>query len=362
MSLWLSQTDDCPKVALVEACSDEPYLIAFRLYFTAFFILRVAIEPMFHVKHGICLSTKPCYYSRMDTTPPVCDYEGSDYRTRFWENQGRDYEDQAERSALRRLMPAKGTTLLDVGAGFGRLADEYAGYEKIVLLDYSSSLLREAKARLDPDPRFVYVAANWYKMPFVGGLFETLVQVRTLHHAANVPGLMSQLARIVRPDGHYILEFANKHNLKAIARYGLRRQTWSPFDREPVEFAALNFDFHPKWIREQLLSAEFTPQTTLTVSHFRIPLLKKVIPTDLLTAVDKAIQPTGRWWQLSPSVFIASRASAEGTQAQPDQFFACPECSAPLRDAIDDRLTCNTCGAMWAVENGIYNFKSPLPT
>jgi hypothetical protein len=39
------------------------------------------------------------------TSPPVCDYEGSDYRTRFWEGQGRDYEDQAERIALRRLMP-----------------------------------------------------------------------------------------------------------------------------------------------------------------------------------------------------------------------------------------------------------------
>ena len=33
-------------------------------------------------------------------TPPVCDYEGSTYRTDFWEGRGRDYEDQVERGVL----------------------------------------------------------------------------------------------------------------------------------------------------------------------------------------------------------------------------------------------------------------------
>ncbi|MCP4423429.1 MAG: class I SAM-dependent methyltransferase, partial [Chloroflexi bacterium] len=105
----------------------------------------------------------------MTDTPPVCDYEGSDYRTRFWENQGRDYEDRVERIALRRLMPANGSTLIEIGAGFGRLADEYVGYDKVVLFDYSRSLLREAQAQLGDDPRFIYVAGNWYNMPFVDG-------------------------------------------------------------------------------------------------------------------------------------------------------------------------------------------------
>ena len=201
--------------------------------------------------------------------PPVCDYEGSDYRTRFWEGQGRDYEDQAERIALRRFMPPTGGALIEIGAGFGRLADEYLGYQKVVLFDYSRSLLREAQARLGDDPRFVYVAGNWYQMPFVAGLFDTMVQIRTLHHAADVPALFQQLARIARPNGRYILEFANKQNLKAILRYGLRQQDWSPFALEPIEFVDLNFDFHPRWIRQQLTQANFAPGKMLTVSHFR---------------------------------------------------------------------------------------------
>ena len=44
----------------------------------------------------------------MSNPIPVCDYEGSDYRARFWQNQGRDYEDGAERVALRRPRPGQG--------------------------------------------------------------------------------------------------------------------------------------------------------------------------------------------------------------------------------------------------------------
>ncbi len=96
----------------------------------------------------------------MSDIPPVCDYEGSDYRTRFWENQGRNYEDLVERVALGRMMPPTGNTLIEIGAGFGRLADEYRDYDKVVLFDYSRTLLREAQEILGDDPRFIYVAGN----------------------------------------------------------------------------------------------------------------------------------------------------------------------------------------------------------
>lgn len=298
----------------------------------------------------------------MSESPPVCDYEGSDYRARFWDNQGRDYEDQVERAALRRLMPPRGGTLLDVGAGFGRLADEYRGYERVVLFDYSRSLLREGQEHLRHDPRYLFVAGNWYAMPFVDGLFDTLVQVRTLHHAADAPALFAELARIARHEAAYILEFASKHNLKAMLRYGLGRQKWSPFSREPVEFVALNFDFHPEWIREELAKSGFAPDKTLTASHFRFAPLKRAVPTSWLVALDRAIQGTGAWWQLTPSVFVRSRLAKSGPTAASGAFFVCPTCRTPLGEPVEDLLSCPnpTCGRRWRVEDGLYDFKEPV--
>ena len=52
-------------------------------------------------------------------TPPVCDYEGSDYQDKFWKQGGRAYEDGAEVLALKRLLPAGGKHLLELGAGAG---------------------------------------------------------------------------------------------------------------------------------------------------------------------------------------------------------------------------------------------------
>lgn len=292
--------------------------------------------------------------------PPVCDYEGSDYRTRFWEGQGRTYEDQVERVALERLLPPGGDTLIEIGAGFGRLADEYLGYRQVVLFDYSRSLLREAQSVWGDDPRFIFVAGNWYDMPFVAGLFGAMVQIRTLHHAADVPALFAELARIARPGGDYILEFANKKNLKAILRYALRRQDWSPLTPEPVEFAELNFDFHPSWIRSQLQEAGFLPGRSVTTSHFRMPLLKRLLPTRLLVAADRLLQPTGRWFQLTPSVFIHSAHPSTGEVATPGTFFACPRCKTPLTQVDRHQLACSACDLSWSVREGLYDFKEPL--
>lgn len=300
--------------------------------------------------------------NQTSSATPVCDYEGSDYRARFWQDQGRDYEDRAERVALRRLMPSRGDTLLDVGAGFGRLADEYRGYERVVLFDYSRSLLREAQEHLGNDPRYIYVAGNWYQLPFVGGLFETLVQVRTLHHAADAPALFNELGRVARPSAAYVLEFASKHNLKAMLRYWLGRQEWSPFDEQPVEFVTLNYDFHPTWIRDRLAEAGFTPGETLTTSHFRFAPLKRAVPTDWLVALDGAVQRTGGWWQLTPSVFVRSRRDDSGSSAAPASFFACPACRSPLGEPQAGLLICANpvCGRRWRVEDGLYDFKEPV--
>jgi ubiquinone/menaquinone biosynthesis C-methylase UbiE len=292
-----------------------------------------------------------------DDRPPVCNYDGSDYQTSFWEQGGRAYEDQVEAIALRRLLPPSGTLLLEIGAGAGRNTPRYQGFERVVLLDYSYTQLQQAQSRLGSSARYIYVAADAYRLPFVPGLFDAATMIRTLHHMADAPRALQQVRRVLQPGAAFILEYANKQNLKAVLRYALRRQSWSPFTLEPIEFAALNFDFHPRAVREWLQTAGFKIARQLTVSHYRMETLKRWVPLKLLVAMDSAAQLTGDWWQLSPSVFVKAQASDDGSLAKPGEFFCCPECGGyPLKEETQAQV-CPNCSRRWLVRDGIYDFR-----
>ena len=303
----------------------------------------------------------------MTDHPPVCDYTDSDYQASFWERGGREYEDLCEAIALKRLLPKSGHLLLELGAGAGRNTPRYAGFERVVLLDYSRTQLEQAQARLGRSERYVYIAADIYRLPFVDGLFDAATMIRTLHHMADAPAALHQVRNVLQPGATFILEYANKLNLKAILRYALRRQAWSPFTPEPVEFATLNFDFHPRTVRTWLAAAGFEAQKTLTVSHFRVGLLKRLVPARILAGLDSLFQPTGALWQVTPSVFVRTKAIGRIVNSTVGQignlsYFKCPACShSPLeerRDSISShRLTCPACGHVWPVRDGIYDFR-----
>ncbi len=291
--------------------------------------------------------------------PPVCDYEGSDYQNSFWEQGARVYEDQVEQIALRRLLPDSGHLLLELGAGAGRNTPRYSGYQRVVLLDYSRTQLQQAQKRLGRNERYLYVAADVYRLPFVAGLFDGATMIRTLHHMAAPQLALAQVRHALQPGAVFVLEFANKCNLKAIGRYILGRQTWSPFTLEPVEFAELNFDFHPKAVREWLADAGFNIQRQLTVSHFRISLLKKTIPLKLLVRMDAFAQQTGDLWQLAPSVFVRSQAVGGPSASIGAGFFRCPECGSEDLQEESDHLDCRVCKRRWQIRDGIYDFREP---
>jgi ubiquinone/menaquinone biosynthesis C-methylase UbiE len=255
----------------------------------------------------------------------LCDYEGHDYRTRFWE-QGREYEDRAERIALRRLLPAEGVRLLEIGAGFGRLADLYGGFQQVILLDPARSLLVEAQQRLGRGGRFLYVRALADNLPLVDCACDTVVMVRVMHHLADVPRCLREVARTLAPRGLFVCEYANKRHLKSIVRFLLRRQAWSPFDRQPVEFAPLHFDFHPAWMAQRLEETGLAVERYLAVSALRLPLLKRLLAARWLAAIDGLVQPIGRCCKLSPSIFLRAHPIGRPEGPLPQSAFRCPIC------------------------------------
>jgi SAM-dependent methyltransferase len=301
----------------------------------------------------------------MKNTPPVCNYEGSDYQKSFWDQGGREYEDRAEAIALKRMLPPYGKLMLELGAGAGRNTPRYAGFERIVLLDYSTTQLAQAQEKLGLSEKYIYIAADIYRLPFRDGTFDAATMIRALHHMADAPKALRQIHDVLQPGAVFILEFANKLNIKSVLRYWFGRQKWSPFTLEPVEFVKLNFDFHPRAIRIWLEELGFSIEKTLTVSHFRLGLLKSIVPAKLLAALDGLFQPSGRFFQFTPSVFI--KAKTNHASGKPIvravniiDLFKCPECGNEKLDEQKSRLQCPNCKAQWAVNNGIYDFREKL--
>ena len=295
--------------------------------------------------------------------PPVCDYEGSDYQKTFWDSGGREYEDRSEALAIRRLFPKKGRLLLEVGAGAGRNTLRYGEYDRIVLLDYSLTQLQQARGRLGKSDRFLFVAANVYQLPFVAGLFDAATMIRTLHHLADPSLALREVRRVLEPDSPFLLEYANKLNLKSILRFLLRRQSWSPFTPDPVEYLPLNFDFHPARIRTWLATSGFSIVGQATVSHFRIGWLKRAVPAGLLAWLDFFLGYTGGLFQLTPSVFLLAKSNRTGSE-RPSGFFQCPICrSSDLTEvakAGSKFLKCGNCHRKFPIRDGIYDFKESL--
>lgn len=284
--------------------------------------------------------------------PRICDYEGSPYRRVFWEEADRSFEDAAERLALRAMLPPTGDRLVEIGAGFGRLAGEYAGYRQVILLDYARSMLEDARSRLGDS--CTYVCADLYRLPFATHALDTVVQIRVLHHVEDVPRAFAEVARILRAGGTYVLEFANKRNLKAALRYYTGGQAENPFRPDPYEFVELNWNFHPAFIEQALTEANLAPRAVRAVSHFRMASLKQRVRPEVLARIDARLGgPLGRL-SLAPSTFVRA-VHVRG--AAPAGLWRCPKCGTePLVEAAD-AVPCPTCGTRWPRRDGIYMFR-----
>jgi SAM-dependent methyltransferase len=294
---------------------------------------------------------------------PVIDYEGSPYKTAFWEGQGRAYEDATERLALQHLLPPRGPRIAEIGAGFGRLADLYLGYAQIILFDYSRTLLQDAVRQWGHDPRFVFVAGNLYELPLATGVLDTLVMVRVMHHLADVPQALRQLQRTLHQQSVAVIEYANKRNLKAMLRWLAGRQRWSPLEWSPVEFVELNFDFHPAWMAARLAEAGLHCRRQWGVSHFRLAGLKERFSAQRLAQLDRCLYGVGGRYPLAPSVFVEVTAPASRPRSAATEeatLFCCPICRAEAFELVAAKqLLCRHCGKRYSQREGIWDFKDP---
>jgi SAM-dependent methyltransferase len=238
---------------------------------------------------------------------PLATYEDLGYRDVFW--AARAYEDECDRIALRALLPLSGGRLIEVGAGFGRLAGEYLGYESVVLLDSSDIHVAAATETLGGDPRYDIRLGDAAALPFPDGHFDAAVCVRVMHHFEDAGPVIRELGRVVRPGGVLVLEYANKRNLKSIARRLLGRQSWSPFAAGSVQYKPFHHDHAPVEMRRALCRAGFTIERMRAVSLFRVPALTRRLPPRSLARFEALLQEPLGSITPGPSVFVLARRS-----------------------------------------------------
>ncbi len=122
-----------------------------------------------------------------------------------------------EISAVRRgLCVVRTGRILDAGAGTGRITSALvrSGWS-VCALDASEAMLTYLR-RAHPEVETV-VAALGERLPFDDATFDAVSAMRVLKYVDDTDAALRELARVVRPGGRVIVEFANR---RSCARFG----------------------------------------------------------------------------------------------------------------------------------------------
>lgn len=239
-------------------------------------------------------------------TPVVSDYNGYDYKKIFWEDTDRKYEDMADRLAIRRLLPRNIDKFADIAGGYGRLADEYLPRARhATLFDYSKTEL--AQAHDIYGDKIHTKAGDIYDLPFQDNELDALMMIRATHHFKDMPAVVRELHRVLRPGGTAVIEVANKRTLPKMFRYWFKKSDVNPFSREPAHLKGVDSDgfynYHPKMIEQVFKDANFEIAEVLSVSNFRSARLKKLFGTKNLVRMEKGAQKILAPIRFAPSIY-----------------------------------------------------------
>lgn len=289
------------------------------------------------------------------------DYNGFDYRQLFWGNHQRDYEDFADKNAIKNLItPA--TWFLDLGGGFGRLIPSYQKEMKnIILMDGSIELLREAEQEYQNLSNVHFVCAESTHLPFRDQAIDSTLIFRVLHclDEENLLQTLQELERVINSTVY--LEFANKRNLVRIGRYFFGNRETNIFSRKPEQVNGSFFNFTFPYLKKVIKeNTSFEIKKITRLSFFRHRWFKKTIPLPILKALETNFQ--NHWfWNTTPSIILKlSKKNSSHQQAKDKKFLdliACPLCHHHLQ--IDQStITCSHCHQLFFRENKILNFQS----
>lgn len=231
----------------------------------------------------------------------------------YWD--GREYEDAAERLAFKKLLKGKHFRhAVDVGGGYGRLCIFLENYaDKVTLAEPSRQQLDIAKGYLKDHPEIDRRLLQAADLKFPGGSIDLLTTVRIWHHIPDPVAEFNEIARVLSKDGIFIMEFANYTHFRNKVKYLLKGKSLpanpvdirSPENRNERELPFVNHN--PKTVIKQLAHAGLRVEKVLSVSNFRSPGLKKVVPKPVMLTAERLTQKPLAGMYFGPSIFFLIR-------------------------------------------------------
>ncbi|RJR23742.1 class I SAM-dependent methyltransferase [Candidatus Microgenomates bacterium] len=243
-------------------------------------------------------------------------YDSYDYLS-YW--QKRNFEDCCEREALKYFfskVEPKGS-IVDIGGGFGRLADFYSGFFKeCLVVDPSKKLLEIGEERCQKIKNVSFKEGTLPKLPVKDGSFDVAIMIRVSHHLEDPFSSFKEIQRVLKKDGYFIVEIANKIHFLARLKACLKgdfsycqnlssveKRSWDNIKSGSIPF----LNHHPLKIIDDLKKAGFLVEETLSVSNLRHSFLKLILPGAFLINIEKKLQKLLAPYFFGPSFFILAR-------------------------------------------------------
>ena len=238
----------------------------------------------------------------------------------FW--QDRDYENQSDKMALSQLLNIARkngacSKLIDIGAGPGRMAPLYELFcKKFILLDPSIDQLEEAKKRIKNRKKAEIILADGQDIPLPDASCDTVVSIRVFHYISNPQEILQEAKRILKPEGYLIIEIPNKLHIKNRIRSIFSKSnsniSMNHGDKNKTEKKNFVFVNHnPKDIAALLKVDGFEIIKVLSVSNFRIPLIKKIFPNSFLLFFEKNMQTKLAPLWFGPSIYFLAKKRSQ---------------------------------------------------
>ncbi len=135
----------------------------------------------------------------------IPDYETYDFSS-VW--RGRGLADAAERRLVEGWALPGGDACLDLGGGFGRVTKVLEPhFHRMFMLDYSRRNLLAASSKLSQ--KTTLVRSDLGSLPFHDDAFDLVSLVRVIHHVSDHAALLSEVVRVGRDGGAFVMSEAN---------------------------------------------------------------------------------------------------------------------------------------------------------